>query len=173
MPFKGDINMFARFHVIGLAVSCFFASPAIAATSPFLVDLDRPVPADELHQRALDLLSSPGKWRQAARLLEQSANLRDPADRERFTSLLFAGRVYHVAGQPVKALDVIEQAGDQALATGSIIDAAHAYIQAGAIAVELKRNRDAQRLAQKAGLLAKSPLLNETQRGLILNRLAS
>jgi hypothetical protein len=127
--------------------------------------------ADELEARAEELLARRPRSRAAARLLEEAAEAREVMDPKRYSNTLLAGWVYYHAGDGVRGQQLIERAADQALATGLLWDAAHTYIQAAFISMELKRPGQAQALALKAEMLSSSPFLSEEERASILNRL--
>jgi hypothetical protein len=119
--------------------------------------------AVELRNQAEELYAQPAKWRKAARLLEQSAQLRTGADTEAYTCLLIAGRLRAAAGDYYGARNALEKAAEHAAARGAVMDAAHAYIDAAIAAIEDSNKVIAQDLLGKAQLLAKSPLLTEEQ----------
>jgi hypothetical protein len=132
---------------------------------------DDPGRAHALYVEANALLSQPKQWRRAARLYERSAELRDAADPEAYMCLVMAGRLRASTGDIAGAKAALERAGDQALARGSVVEAAQAYIEAAHAAAELKMSADAHALRDKALLLADSPLLSDDQRSSITRRL--
>jgi tetratricopeptide (TPR) repeat protein len=147
---------------------------AVGATAPAqpvhtgaAVDPDR---ADQLLARAESLFSQPRQWRRAARLLEESADLRDAADAEAYNCLLTAGRLYAGVGDARRARAVLERAAEHALARGALVDAATAYIDAAYAAADRGLTADARMLFDRAALLTTSPLLSATQREAGLQR---
>ena len=129
--------------------------------------------AAELRLRAEALFSQPKKWKQAARLFEQSAALRHANDPEGYECLMFAGRIRAALDDIEGARTVLEKAAAQALARGSVVEAASAYIDAAHLAVALKDARGARELVAKASLLTESPLLSVQDRSSLLARIAT
>jgi hypothetical protein len=127
--------------------------------------------AAELQAQAEALYSQPSKWRQAVRMLEESAELRADGDPARYTSLLFAGRLRAGMGDFAHASRNLEAAASDALARGAVVEAAHAYIDAAHAAVGARRTPDARQFVDRAELLTQSPLLSEVQRAGIRHRL--
>jgi hypothetical protein len=67
----------------------------------------------------------------------------------------------------------MEAAAERALAMGDVVRAAHAYVDAAFIAQEQGSSSQVTRLAQKAVLLTKSPLLRAEETAAIVNRIQS
>ena len=129
--------------------------------------------AAELRQQAEALFSQPKKWKQAVRLLEASAALRDANDPEGYDCLLYAGRIRAAIGDTEGARTVLEKAAAQALARGSVVEAATAYIDAAHAAVAMKDVRGARELVAKASLLTESPLLSVQDRSFLQARIST
>ncbi|HUF49350.1 MAG TPA: hypothetical protein VMN60_00865 [Longimicrobiales bacterium] len=140
----------------------------VARMAPPRDNLDR---ARELRQQAEALFSEPRQWRKAARLLEQSAELREASDAEGYICLLYAGRIQAALGDLNGARQNLEKAAQQALTRGSIVEAAHAYIDAAFVAAEAKQAQTAQQLIERATLLTSSPLLSATQKAGLTSRI--
>lgn len=171
-----------RTYRIGLAAA---AVAVLAVAAPAVADQDHdrsaaeviatpPTKADraaELKREAEALFSQPQRWRKAVRLLEKSAALRDANDPEGYMCLLYAGRIRAAIGDIEGARAVLEKAAAQALARGSVVEAATAYIDAAHTAVALKDAGGARELVGKATLLAESPLLSVQDRSFIQARL--
>jgi hypothetical protein len=68
---------------------------------------------------------------------------------------------------------VLEKAAAQALARGSIVEAATAYIDAAHAAVAMKDGRGARELVGKATLLTESPLLSMQERSFLQARITT
>jgi hypothetical protein len=147
---------------------------AITASAPVLAmqhDADATVtisavPADRaeaLRQKAESLFSQPRQWGKAARLLEQSAQLRSASDPDAFVCLMFAGRLRAGTGDFEGARVALEKAAVHAAARGALLDAAHAWIDAAHAAVEGQDMERAVALAERAQLLSGSPLLSASQ----------
>ena len=120
--------------------------------------------ADELQRQAESLFSEKKQWRKAVRLLEQSAELRDASDPAGYTCLMYAGRIKWALGDAAGARASMQKAAEQALARGSVMEAASAYIDAAHAAVEDGQQTLARQYVEKASLLAESPLLTAGQR---------
>jgi len=122
--------------------------------------------ADSLDARAAayEQASSVRRWREAARLRERAAGLRAPDDPAGFTSLARAAALRHGIGQPLAAGDLMERAGDQAIARGDVVNASWAYMNAGFVAAELRDPARAREFFTKGMLLMRSPLLSTPQR---------
>jgi hypothetical protein len=172
-----------RTNRIGLAA----AVAALALAAPAVADQDDarrvvveaatpPTTADkaaELRRQAEELFSQPKQWKKAVRLLEQSAALRDANDPEGYQCLLYAGRIRAAIGDTEGARTVLEKAAAQALARGSIVEAATAYIDAAHAAVAMKDGRGARELVGKATLLTESPLLSMQERSFLQARITT
>jgi hypothetical protein len=110
---------------------------------------------------------SPAVWRhvvEAAQLRERAAGLRAPEDPGGFTGLARAAVLRHRIGQSLSAGDLLERAGDQAIARGDVVNASWAYINAGFVAAELRDQARAREGFTKGMLLMRSPLLSAAQR---------
>lgn len=127
--------------------------------------------AQQLRAQAEELFSQPTKWRRAARLMEQSARLRDAADPEAYTCLVFAGRIRAALHDYAGARSALEKAAEHAVARGAVLDAAHAFIDAAHIARQEKDVEGARELVERATLLATSPQLSDDEADQIHRRL--
>jgi tetratricopeptide (TPR) repeat protein len=151
------------------------ALPASAKQFAAETKISDPTPrsdkARELRAQAEALYTQPGKWRKAARLLEQSAALRDANDPEAYSCLMYAGRIQASLGDFSNARANLEKAAVHALARGAVVEAAHAYIDAAHVASSEKQIEIAKELVGRATLLSQSPLLSDEQKKLITARL--
>lgn len=164
--------------VVTAAAVVSAAAPAMAvqnddravsvATAP--PDVDK---ARELRAQAEALFSEPRQWRKAARLLEQSAALRDASDADGYTCLLYAGRIRAALGDLTSARQNLEKAATQALMRGALVEAAHAYIDAAFVAAEAREVESARAFMERAKLLSDAPLLNAEQKLSLMVRLAA
>lgn len=141
-----------------------------------MVEAVKPVPdvdrARELRTQAEALFSQPRQWKKAIRLLEESAQLREADDREATVCLALAGRLRNALGDHAGARQTLEKAGDRALARGSVLEAAHAYLDAASVALKEQNGMAAQSLVKRAILLVESPLLTDEQRETVTRRVA-
>jgi hypothetical protein len=127
--------------------------------------------ARQLRAEAEALYTQPRQWRKAARLLEQSAQLRGADDPEAYSCWMYAARLRASIGDYAGARLGLEKAAAHALARGAVIDAAHAYIDAAHVALQERQPQRAQQLVEQARLLASSPLLDADQADQIVARL--
>ena len=126
--------------------------------------------AEELHEKALSLMSS-GRSKEAAGLLAKSAQMLPDCDPRVFESLRLAARLYHSEGRLIKARSLMFKAAENGVATGRILDAANAYIDAAMLAADECRSGLARLAADKAHALTGSPLLTEADRQFIVSRI--
>ena len=139
------------------------AAPAAANE----VDIEK---AEALRARAASLFNIPGRWTEAARLLEESVTYRPAHDPAIHSSLMIAASIWVSVGDVRRGYELAVQAGESAHARGAVLDAAHTFMSAAAVAVELGDRPAAERLVNRARLLAASPLLAEQDRDRILAR---
>jgi hypothetical protein len=112
------------------------------------------------------------KIREAARLREQAADLRDDSDLLKSASLYWAARDHYYSENTSRARDLMVQAAQHALETGDVIAAANAFTDAAYISSDLKDVASTKLYAMKARLLASSPMLTQVQKSDVLTRLA-
>ena len=164
---------------MAIATVAVFAGALPASAKQFAAEtrMYDPTPkadkARELRAQAEALFTQPNKWRKAARLLEQSAALRDANDPEAYSCLMYAGRIQASLGDNASARTNLEKAAAHALARGSLVEAAHAYIDAAHVAAAEKQFAIAKDLVARATLLSESPLLSAEQKKMIGIRLAA
>jgi hypothetical protein len=150
--------------------------PARAAAQEFAFVRDEPVDverAEQLEAKAKKLYSNTSKYADAAKLHEEAADHRSRVDPLRVKSLQMASRLYHYAGKETKALALMERAAEEALASGDVVTAANAYVDASYLAQYQKRQEDVVRLARKAEMLVNSPLLGAQQRSWLQDRIGA
>jgi hypothetical protein len=127
--------------------------------------------ARALRMKAEDLYSQPKQWKKAARLLEQSAQLREANDPDTYTCLMYAGRLRAAVNDLPAARANLEKAAAHAIARGAVVEAAHALIDAAHVASAEKDIVAARELVRRASLLSESPLLSAEQKNVINARL--
>ena len=110
-------------------------------------------------------------WKDAASLFVQAAELSGFGTPESIENLRKASYMRYYLGDRRLALELMEEAAGQAVATGQVLLAAHAYIDGALLAIELDRASSAIEFGEKAQLLAASTHLSEGDRGSILGRL--
>jgi hypothetical protein len=128
--------------------------------------------AAELRAQAEQLFSEPKQWRRAARLLEQSAELRSARDPGGYSCLVLAGSLRAATGDFEGARQNYEKAANHAIARGAVVEAAHAYIDAAHAAIQARQAETAQSLIARAQLLTHSPLISKEQAHFISRRIA-
>jgi hypothetical protein len=129
--------------------------------------------ADALRQQAEVLVSQPRQWVKAARLFEESAELRDASDPDAYLCLIYASRLRAGRGDFAGARVALEKAASHAAARGSVMEAAHAWIDAAHAAVGANDMGSAHAMTERAQLLAGSPLLSVSQVEQITRRLTN
>ena len=127
--------------------------------------------ARALRLQAEELYSQPKHWKKAARLLEQSATLREANDPDTYTCLMYAGRLRAAVNDLPAARANLEKAATHAISRGAVIEAAHALIDAAHVASAEKDVAAAREFVRRAALLAESPLLSAEQKHVINARL--
>lgn len=174
-------------HALGAAAVAAFtflaAAPAAASPSPIPVctvaDAEASPVAHEaeaargekLRVRAFEAMEERGDAKEAAELLEASIALRPACDVELFDDLRLAARLHHAAGKLEKARLAMLRAAEHGVATGHVIGAAHAYLDAATIALERGLPAAASDAVRRADLLSTSPLLDRRDRDLIAQRI--
>jgi hypothetical protein len=145
--------------------------PASAAAQYWLPPLTVVAKADSLHTAARILAQTSHRWRDAARLHQQSAALRPLEDPLGFRCLSEAAQLSYAGGDRSGARTDMARAAAQALTRGDLEKAAHAYLDAAWIAQEQGKSRQVWELGRRAEILAASPLLNDAQRSLLFRRI--
>jgi hypothetical protein len=128
------------------------------------------VKADSLHDVAVGLATA-GRWRDAARVYRRSAEFRAVEDPLRVRCLTDAAALAYAAGDRSAARTDMAHAAELALARGDLREAALAYLDGAWIAQEQQNPRQVWELGHRAEMLADSPLLSESDRGAILQRI--
>ena len=127
--------------------------------------------ADELHLEAVALYEFPERWAEAARLHEQAARKLAHNDAQSFAAYDRAARLYFYAGEYANARRSMERAAGVAIATGDLVTAAHAYIDAAFITLWEGRSGAQGELTRQAERLSASELIGEAERDEILVRI--
>jgi hypothetical protein len=144
--------------------------PSAAAAQYRLPTIVSTVKADSLQEVAFGLRSA-GRWRDAARLYRRSAELRAAEDPLGSQCLTEAAALAYAAGDRSAARSDMARAAERALARGDLKAAALAYLDAAWIAQEQEKPRQVWEFGHRAEILAASPLLSESDRGVILQRI--
>jgi hypothetical protein len=144
--------------------------PGAAPAQYRLPTLVSSVQADSLHDAALAMKRA-GRLRDAARLYRRSAELRPAEDPVGFQCLNEAAALAYAVGERSAARNDMAKAAEHALARGDLRAAAHAYLDAAWIAQEQKKPRQVWELGHRAEMLGHSPLLGESDRATIFQRI--
>jgi tetratricopeptide (TPR) repeat protein len=128
--------------------------------------------ADELHLQAIALYEYPERWLEAARLHERAASKLPEKDARSFAAYDRAARLYFYAGDYMDARKDMEKAANVALATGDVVTAAHAYIDAAFITLWEGPSGKLGELTRKAELLSQSDLVDDEDRDEIRSRIS-
>lgn len=164
----------------GLVIGLFAAGLGLSTGHAQTVDPDRADralrEAQVLEQQMQEKLVVSDRL-EAARLHIESARARSADDPQAVASLRAAGN-YIGSLRPSQASDLLSEAASRALAIGDLITAAHSYLDAAAVIAQsgkksytLSEAAQLERWITQAALLAESPLLDELDRGRILNRI--
>jgi len=155
---------------IALVLLATAGFPGAAGAQYRLPTIVSTVKADSLREAAVGLRSE-GRWRDAARLYRRSAEFRAAEDSLGFRCLTEAAALAYAAGDRSGARTDMAHAAERALARGDLRAAALAYLDAAWIAQEQEKPRQVYEFGHRAEILAASPLLSESDRGVILQRI--
>lgn len=117
-----------------------------------------------LEAEAEGYMTDMNKWTRAADLYRQAAALRGAGDVIAIADLKTAARLEFYRGHEGTAMRDLENAGERALAMGDVVAAANAFVDAAWIASAEGRGTKAREFADKAQLLALSPLISPSDR---------
>jgi len=159
----------SRLSVAGVLLATV-GLPETAPAQHRLPTIVSSVKADSLHEAA-EALEAARRLGDAARLHRRSAELRPAEDPLGFRCLTEAAAfAYHTGNRSAARADMAKAAG-HALARGDLRAAALAYLDGAWIAQEQKNRRQVWELGHRAEMLAESPLLGESDREAILDRI--
>jgi hypothetical protein len=144
--------------------------PGAAGAQYRLPTIVSSVKADSLHEAALELRTA-GRYRDAAQLYRRSAEFRAAEDPRGSECLTEAAALAYVAGDRSSARTDLASAAERSLARGDLRAAALAYLDAAWIAQEQKKPGQVYEFGHRAEILAASPLLSDSDRGAILQRI--
>jgi hypothetical protein len=144
--------------------------PSAAAAQYRLPTIVSSVKADSLHEVAVGLRTA-GRWRDAARLYRRSAEFRAADDSLGSQCLTEAAALAYAAGDRSAARTDLAHAAERSLARGDLRAAALAYLDAAWIAQEQQKPGQVWEFGHRAEILAASPLLSQSDRGAILQRI--
>ena len=144
--------------------------PSGAAAQYRLPTIVSSVKADSLHEVAVGLRTD-GRYRDAARLYRRSAEFRAADDPMGYQCLTEAAALAYHAGDRSGARADMAHAAERALSRGDLRAAALSYLDAAWIAQEQQKPGQVWEFGHRAEILAASPLLSESDRGVILKRI--
>ena len=144
--------------------------PGAAGAQYRLPTIVSSVKADSLHEAALELRTA-GRYRDAARLYRRSAEFRAAEDPRGSKCLTEAAALAYAAGDRSGARTDLARAAERSLARGDIRAAALSYLDAAWIAQEQEKANQVWEFGHRAEILAASPLLSDSDRGVILQRI--
>lgn len=145
-------------------------SPSVATAQYRLPTIVSSAKADSLGVVA-DQMVADGRWRDAARMYRRSAEYRAAEDPLGSKCLSKAAALAYATGDRSGARTDMANSAERALARGDLRAAAMAYLDAAWIAQEQKRPSQVWELGHRAEILASSPLISESDRGTILQRI--
>lgn len=126
---------------------------------------------DEAHARAEALYEAPGRWNEAGELHETAAERLPDNDAAQYFGFRQAAILYAHADAPARARRAMAKAASVAEATGDVIVAAHAWVDAAFLAIDEGYPGKRREFVRRAGNLAQSELLSDEERREILNRI--
>jgi hypothetical protein len=154
-------------------VAAIAATPARAQDRPTyeLPAIEVTVLQTDLHQRAMELYELPDRWAEAADLHRQAAERLTDNDAGQFFGFSRASLLYFYAGESGKARKNMERAARVAEATGDVLTAANAWVDAAFIAVAEGYAGKKREFVAEARTLADSDLMSDEARAEILARI--
>jgi hypothetical protein len=144
--------------------------PGAAGAQYRLPTIVSTVKADSLREVAFGLRTA-GRYLDAARLYRRSAEFRAAEDPMGVQCLTEAAALAYAAGDRSGARTDMAHAAARAMAKGDLRAAALAYLDAAWIAQEQGKPRQVWEFGHRAEILATSPLLSESDRDRILQRI--
>jgi hypothetical protein len=164
-----------RMHTSGLV-------PILTLLAATMVALPEPVSGQEMDANASRVavavptaastvsFGSASEWRAYAGRLLKEAEALPAGSAETLQKIRTAASIQFSLGDDGLALDLIVNAAEAAVGTGSVALAAHAYLDGAWIASAMKRPNHVNQLAERAVMLTISPLMSETDRLAVLRR---
>ena len=122
------------------------------------------VRAEALHARGTAESESLDRLKRASKLHEQSASLREADDPRRAECLREAALLRYYSGDRRGAAPIMARAAESAVERGDVVLAAQSFSDAAIMAHETKQPARAWELGVRADVLTSSPLLSESQR---------
>ena len=142
--------------MVALVLVAAAGLPSAAAAQYRLPTIVSSVKADSLREVAVGLREA-GRWRDAARMYRRSAE--------------FRAALAYAAGDRSAARADLAHAAERSLARGDLRAAALAYLDAAWIAQEQEKPSQVWEFGHRAEILAASPLLSDSDKSVILQRI--
>jgi hypothetical protein len=158
---------------LAVAGMVLFGSDAVSASPVAMATARSHGPSDpqEFETQAVDLLAFPRRYAEAIKLLLKAAGSREVGDPARVKDFVLASRLAYYRKDVDRSFSFMRHAADEAAATGDVITAAHAYVDAAFIGLKSTNIETIGSLVRRAELLAYSPLIGEQDRHGILVRI--
>jgi len=129
------------------------------------------VRAEALHAKGTAESEALNRLKHAAKLHQQSAELRAPDDPRRAECLREAALLRYYGGDRRGATGIMARAAESAVERGDVVLAAQSFSDAAIMAHEQKQPARAWELGVRADVLTSSPLLSESQRLALRDRI--
>ena len=124
-----------------------------------------------LHVAAVELYETPARWEEAGELHEQAARQLVKNDAGQFFGFNRAAILYLYSGNPARSRKAMEKAASVAEATGDVLTAANAWVDAAFIAIVEGYAGKRREFVANARSLAESEELTAADRDAILARI--
>jgi hypothetical protein len=149
------------------------ANAAVAQERPTyeLPAIEVEVLQTDLHQQAIDLYEIPERWGEAADLHREAAENLPKNDAGQFFGYSRAALLYFYAGELPEARRSMEDAAEVAEATGDVLTAAHAYVDAAFIAIAEDYDGMEREFVADAREVVDSEVLTQAERESVLIRI--
>lgn len=172
---EGMKMRYGKIRTGALALVAIAAVPAVAgAQSREMFELPAiQVEAfqNPLHLAALELYETPARWEEAGELHEEAAKQLVKNDAGQFFGFSRAAALYLYAGETGRSRRAMEKAAEVAEATGDVLTAANAWVDAAFIAIAEGFAGKRREFVANARTLAASDLLPGDERAAILARI--
>jgi hypothetical protein len=157
----------------GVLVAAIAATPAPAQDRPTfeLPAIEVTILQTDLHQRAMELYEVPERWAEAADLHRRAAERLLDNDAGQYFGFSRASLLYFYAGELGAARRNMERAARVAEATGDVLTAANAWVDAAFVAIAEGYAGKKREFVAEARTLAASDLIGSAGRDAILERI--
>jgi hypothetical protein len=125
----------------------------------------------DLNQRAMELYETPARWEEAAKLHVAAARHLDANDAGQFFGYQRGGLLYFYVGDFADARKNLERAAEVADATGDLVTAANAWVDAAFAAIAEGYAGKKREFVRNARALADSDLMTAEERDAVVRRI--